>query len=366
MLNNRKHTYWLIMISLLCCLCGIRGNTVNHAGSADEANRQLQLLVAKLPVCHDSTYYYNLIKEIIEKSIECDSLDCLPNTNGKVKPRYRHANSSVAGKLRRKLVDGGIYFQGKDTLKGLGLLQLYIDTRHHPLFDKSKQDIGLAALCAGKMAYGIKDYSKAERMADLALQHIETAKDAAQLKIYCMKMLMKTEKDAHIYINSLLALHDKDRSNKNYRELIIQYFSDKGLADELAAFVDHELQTSPRNKILWALKGERSMQLHQWESAIESFKCAINLDSLFVPAIYNVGICYTSKAVQLSDKYKENQDKVQIDSINALLKEGKFYLERTQELDPNRHTVDWAPPLYQIYYALNDERADYIKKLIKY
>lgn len=80
------------------------------------------------------------------------------------------------------MVDGGIYYQGKDTVRGLALLQLYIDTQHHPLFDKSKQEIGLAALCAGKMAYGIKDYSKAERMADLALQHIETAKDAAQLK----------------------------------------------------------------------------------------------------------------------------------------------------------------------------------------
>ena len=91
------------------------------------------------------------------------SLDCQPNAKGKVKPRYRHTNSSVVGKLRRKLVDGGIYYQGKDTVRGLALLQLYIDTQHHPLFDKSKQEIGLAALCAGKMAYGIKDYSKAER-----------------------------------------------------------------------------------------------------------------------------------------------------------------------------------------------------------
>ncbi len=354
------------MMFLSCCVGSIWGDNVNHAAQADKANRELQMLVAKLPVCRDSIYYYSLIEKIVEKSIECDSLDCQPNAKGKVKPRYRHTNSSVVGKLRRKLVDGGIYYQGKDTVRGLSLLQLYIDTQHHPLFVKSKQEIGLAALCAGKMAYGIKDYSKAERMADLALQHIETAKDAAQLKIYCMKMLMKTEKDAVIYINSLLALHDKDRSNQNYVELIIQYYSDKGLADELAHFVDHELENAPRNKMLWALKGERHMQLHQWDTAIDAFKCAIAQDSLFLPAIYNVGICYTSKAIQLSDKHKEDKDKVQIDSINALLEEGKVYLERAKELDPARHTVDWAPPLYQIYYALNDKRAENIKKLIKY
>ena len=322
------------MMFLSCCVGSIWGDNVNHAAQADMANRELQLLVAKLPVCRDSTYYYSLIEKIVEKSIECDSLDCQPNAKGKVKPRYRHTNSSVVGKLRRKLVDGGIYYQGKDTVRGLALLQLYIDTQHHPLFDKSKQEIGLAALCAGKMAYGIKDYSKAEHMADLALQHIETAKDAAQLKIYCMKMLM--------------------------------YYSDKGLADELAHFVDHELENAPRNKMLWALKGERHMQLHQWDTAIDAFKCAIAQDSLFLPAIYNVGICYTSKAIQLSDKHKDDKNKVQIDSINALLEEGRVYLERAKELDPARHTVDWAPPLYQIYYALNDKRAENIKKLIKY
>ena len=64
--------------------------------------------------------------------------------------------------------------------------------------------------------------------------------------------------------------------------------------------------------------------------------------------------------------HKEDKDKVQIDSINSLLEEGKVYLERAKELDPARHTVDWAPPLYQIYYALNDKRAENIKKLIKY
>ena len=120
-------------------------------------------------------------------------------------------------------------------------------------------------------------------------------------------MLMKTEKDALIYINSLLALHEKDRSNQNYVELIIQYYSDKGLADELAHFVDHELENAPHNKMLWALKGERYMQLHQWDTAIDAFKCAIAQDSLFLPAIYNVGICYTSKAIQLSDKHKEDK-----------------------------------------------------------
>lgn len=96
------------MMFLSCCVGSIWGDNVNHAAQADKANRELQLLVAKLPVCRDSTYYYSLIEKIVEKSIECDSLDCQPNAKGKVKPRYRHTNSSVVGKLRRKLVDGGI------------------------------------------------------------------------------------------------------------------------------------------------------------------------------------------------------------------------------------------------------------------
>ena len=64
------------MMFLSCCVGSIWGDNVNHAAQADKANRELQLLVAKLPVCRDSTYYYSLIEKIVEKSIECDSLDC--------------------------------------------------------------------------------------------------------------------------------------------------------------------------------------------------------------------------------------------------------------------------------------------------
>lgn len=341
-----------------------------HASTVEDANKQLQLLLAKLPVCRDTSFYYTLIKEIVCTAIWCDSLDAMPNAKGKVRPKYRHANSISVGKLRRKLVEGGLYYyRNHADSVALTFLQLHINTQHHPLFNKQNRNTGLAELYAGKAAYGIKNYRQAEQYADMALQYSDYAKEAAQLKIYCMKMLIETDEDAHIYINTLQALHEKDKHNLNYTDLIIQYYSDKGLKDQLAFFVNNELATNKKNKMLWALKGEYHMTHHEWQQAIDAFDNAVELDSVFIPAIYNIGICYVSHAIQLRDSLEQCQklaEESSQETMKSLLKRGQVYLEKAQQLDPLRHIVDWAPPLYQVYYALADERADEIKKLIKY
>ena len=64
----------MMMMFLSCCVGSIRGDNVNHAAQADKANRELQLLVAKLPVCRDSTYYYSLIEKIVENRVRQSGL----------------------------------------------------------------------------------------------------------------------------------------------------------------------------------------------------------------------------------------------------------------------------------------------------
>lgn len=177
-----------------------------------------------------------------------------------------------------------------------------------------------------------------------------------------MKMLIKSEKDSLIYINTLQALHDKDKLNPNYQELIIQYYSKTGQDDKLSAFVDKELEIKKYDKKLWALKGERYMQNHEWDKAIEAFSNAIAIDTLFVPAIYNIGICFSSKAILL----RESADCKLKEATKSLLTKGASYLEHVQKLDPERRVVDWILPLYHIYIALNDKRAENIKKKIKH
>ena len=335
---------------------------------AAQSNRQLQLLIAKLPVCHDSTFYYNLVADIVTAAVRCDSLDHLPNAKGKVRPQYHRANAQTVGRIRHQLIDGGLYFYQKDNQRALALLQLYLSTQHHPLFHKQQQETGLASLYAGRIAYGMKDYALAERYADVALKDNDHAREAAQLKIYCMKTRVANEEDAQTYIRTLQALYEKDRANAHYRGLIIEFYSERGMHAELASFVDAELVRHHKDKLLWALKGETEMQAHRWDVAINAYQHAVAQDSLFLPALYNIGICYTSKAIQIRDSIETAGGQItqeQTAAIRQLLADGRPYLEKARRLDPQRHTVDWAPPLYQVYYALGDPRAEEVKRLIK-
>ena len=278
-------------------------------------------------------------------------------------PRARFAPS-----IRRQLIDGGLYFYQKDNQRALTLLQLYLSTQHHPLFHKQQQETGLVSLYAGRIAYGMKDYALAERYADVALKDNDHAREAAQLKIYCMKTRITSEDDAKTYIRTLQTLYEKDRGNTHYRGLIIEFYSERGMHTELASFVDNELGRQRKDKLLWALKGETEMQAHRWDAAINAYQHAGTLDSLFLPALYNIGICYTSKAIQTRDSIEAAGNKAtpeQTATIRQLLADGQPYLEKARLLDPQRHTVDWAPPLYQVYYALGDPRAKEVKQLIK-
>ena len=171
-----------------------------------------------------------------------------------------------------------------------------------------------------------------------------------------------------MYKRQLQALYEKDRGNAHYRGLIIEFYSERGMHAELASFVDTELARHHKDKLLWALKGDTEMQAHRWDVAINAYQHAVVLDSLFLPALYNIGICYTSKAIQTRDSIETGGGQItqkQIAAIRHLLADGQPYLEKARRLDPLRHTVDWAPPLYQVYYALGDPRAEEVKRLIK-
>ena len=51
--------------------------------------------------------------------------------------------------------------------------------------------------------------------------------------------------------------------------------------------------------------------------------------------------------------------------MKAILAEAKVYLEKSKELDPLREKVNWAYPLYQIYYSLGDEaNANQMEQLV--
>lgn len=132
-------------------------------------------------------------------------------------------------------------------------------------------------------------------------------------------------------------------------------------------FASDEIRKDKRNVIAWMLLGETYMRMHEWDEAIRAYKTAGELDSVSLAAIYNIGICYSSKAIEMRDSLSKGDRLTdgQIKIVKRYFEDARKFLEKAAELDPERKQIDWAKPLYLVYYVLDDERAELINGLIK-
>ena len=102
-----------------------------------------------------------------------------------------------------------------------------------------------------------------------------------------------------------------------------------------------ESVSQPINRIMADIRKrdeEQRERERKWKDAITAYRMASTIDTTFVEAIFNIGICYCALAQE-----GKNAD----DARNGML-----YLEKTSMLDPNCYTVDWREPLSKVKAAL--------------
>ena len=130
-----------------------------------------------------------------------------------------------------------------------------------------------------------------------------------------------------------------------------------------------EIAINAENKMAWALRGEALMNARDWDPAVEAYKKALEIDPTFIQCVFNAGVCLNGKAIDLKDKLADKNTggltKANADKVKAILHDAREFLERAKELDPDREKVNWAYPLYQIYYSIGDKaKSDEMEKLV--
>lgn len=130
---------------------------------------------------------------------------------------------------------------------------------------------------ASLLAYGEKHFREADRYADIALNDSNMAEDAAEIKINCMRELMRTPLDSSRYELALLALHDNAPGNAAYFHLLTDFLSRPGHEGELENFAKDELAKDSLNANIWSLWGEINMRKHNWDEAIVALEKPIQL-----------------------------------------------------------------------------------------
>jgi len=341
-------------------LVELAGETYDHEIGIVQENMVAEQLGQGKSKPYDTLALYDASYELLENALECDKYDQMPNEKGKVKAKFHQANQLRAANARLQLINAGQRAaqngNNADVLKYWGR---YVDTGSAPLFadmpNNQDQYIGQIANYAARFAYQEKDYDRASRYIDIALQDPEQYKDALDLKVYLGQQNLKTSEDTIKFLKEVEDLYAKDNTNNTLFATLGTLYSNLGMKDKSKQFVDEKLAADPANQTAWALKGQNLMSENNYDGAIDAYKKA-DLNNVVV--LTYLAFCLNNKAINTNNASQQK----------ALFTESMGYLEKARDLDPDRQLANWTYPLYQCYYSLygeGDSRTKAIEKLIR-
>ena len=341
-------------------------------------NENIQNQMNQKAVPFDTLGMNTACYEALKAAIECDKYDVQPNDKGKVKIRFRQANQQRMQNVRLNLINAGLFDYNHKNLDGaLAKWSLYLDSPASELFtgfaavadvaqDQYRSEI---AYYAGLVAYQKKDFATAEKFAKLASQDPKKAAEANEILLFSKKETMKTKEDSLAYVAMVKNLHKENPEEERYFNLLMEYYTRANDMKALSDWADEEIAINAENKMAWALRGEALMNARDWDPAVEAYKKALEIDPTFIQCVFNAGVCLNGKAIDLKDKLADKNTggltKANADKVKAILHDAREFLERAKELDPDREKVNWAYPLYQIYYSIGDKaKSDEMEKLV--
>ena len=312
----------------------------------------------------DTLGFYDASVEAIKAAVLCDEFDNQPNEKGKVKPKFHKKNQERLLSILPNLINaGGIAYGNRDNEKALACFELFLESSKAPLFAEKfvegNENYAMAAYYAAFISYGNKDFAKVAKYIDIAMDHPKFQKDAVELKIYSLKDQLETPEDSSRFISEIKNLHQKYPNDQRYFSMIVEFYgSSDAYKAELDSFLAKETQSRPNDAMVWAVKGEYAMNKMNWDDAVASYKKALEINPEFIQVIYNLGVCLNSQALSMKEKMGDSMGRLSPENEAKILKvytEARDYMLKAKTMDPDRTTVNWAYPLYQIYYGMGDE-----------
>ena len=231
--------------------------------------------------------------------------------------------------------------------------------------DSEKQYLGQVAYYTALYANQAKQYDRAEKYADIAMQDTAMRKQAETFKYAMAQMNLKTHADSLAFANKMKATYDADPTNETVFGLLCNMYSGMGMDTELNAVLDKAIATNPNNFTAWAMKGqnlvnkESKKQNPNYDECINDFKKAIAIKADNSVVLTYLGFALNAKASAINGN---------VAAQKQLYTESMGYLEKAKEVDPNRQQSNWAYPLYQCYYTLygaNDSRTKELEGMLK-
>ena len=332
--------------------------TWDVAGYIQKRINEKEMENAYLRKPYDTLKVYNSVLNMYNYFVKCDELAQIPNEKGKIKNKYRSANSKTILAERPNLINGGIqYFNLNQNEEALKFFAAYVDAATLPMLEKEnllEKDTILpqVAYYATLAADRVGDKDAVMKYAQYALKDKENGQFAMQLLTDAYKAKGDTAKRVEKLQEGIV----KFPENQYFFANLVDYYSSSNQNDKAMQFANDMLAKDPNNKLYLYVKAYLYHNMKDYEKAIEFYKKTLDVDPTYAEACSNLGLVYLLQAQDYADKAPTDINDPNYATAQANIKkfyeEAKPYYEKARELKPDQKDL-WLQGLYRVYYNLN-------------
>ena len=332
--------------------------TWDVAGYIQKRINEKEMENAYLRTPYDTLKVYNSVLNMYNYFVKCDELAQIPNEKGKIKNKYRSANSKTILAERPNLINGGIqYFNLNQNEEALKFFAAYVDAATLPMLEKEnllEKDTILpqVAYYATLAADRVGDKDAVMKYAQYALKDKENGQFAMQL----LTDAYKAKGDTAKWVEKLQEGIVKFPENQYFFANLVDYYSSSNQNDKAMQFANDMLAKDPNNKLYLYVKAYLYHNMKDYEKAIEFYKKTLDVDPTYAEACSNLGLVYLLQAQDYADKAPTDINDPNYATAQANIKkfyeEAKPYYEKARELKPDQKDL-WLQGLYRVYYNLN-------------
>ncbi len=332
--------------------------TWDVAGLIQRKRSEKEMENAYLRKPYDTLQVYNSALNMCKFYFKCDELAQIPNEKGKIKNKYRSANSKTILAERPNLINGGIqYFNLNQNEEALKFFAAYVDAATLPMLEKEnllEKDTILpqVAYYATLAADRVGDKDAVMKYAQYALKDKENGQFAMQL----LTDAYKAKGDTAKWVEKLQEGIVKFPENQYFFANLVDYYSSSNQNDKAMQFANDMLAKDPNNKLYLYVKAYLYHNMKDYEKAIEFYKKTLDVDPTYAEACSNLGLVYLLQAQDYADKAPTDINDPNYATAQANIKkfyeEAKPYYEKARELKPDQKDL-WLQGLYRVYYNLN-------------
>ncbi|MCS2271506.1 tetratricopeptide repeat protein [Bacteroides fragilis] len=332
--------------------------TWDVAGYIQKRINEKEMENAYLRKPYDTLKVYNSVLNMYNYYVKCDELAQIPNEKGKIKNKYRSANSKTILAERPNLINGGIqYFNLNKNEDALKYFAAYVDAATLPMMEKEnllEKDTILpqVAYYATLAADRVGDKDAVMKYAQYALKDKENGQFAMQL----LTDAYKAKGDTAKWVEKLQEGIVKFPENQYFFANLVDYYSSSNQNDKAMQFADDMLAKDPNNKLYLYVKAYLYHNMKDYEKAIEFYKKTLDIGPAYAEACSNLGLVYLLQAQEYADKAPADINDPNYATAQAEIKKfyeaAKPYYEKARELKPDQKDL-WLQGLYRVYYNLN-------------